>query len=109
MSFRKQRPRLNLAAIGDYLLVSTLIVGGFLVVFFLVALAVPTESDVRDIVSSQGYQSVETQGWAPFSCSEDDVFRIRFRALGPSGEKVRGVYCSAPLKGATVRILGVDR
>jgi hypothetical protein len=109
MPFRKQNIQLSLPEFGARLLIGMLFAGGLLAVFFLAALAVPTESDIRGIVSSQGYQSVETQGWAPFSCSEDDIFRIRFKALGPSGEKVRGVYCSAPLKGATVRILGVDR
>ena len=109
MPLRKPKTQLSLSEFVARLLIGMLFAGGFSVVFFLAASIVPTESDVQSIVSSQGYRSVETHGWAPFSCSEDDMFRIRFRALGPNNEKVRGVYCSAPLKGATIRILGVDR
>lgn len=51
-----------------------------------------------------GYSQVDVSGWNVFACSEDDVFRIGFKALGPTGKPVSGTVCSGFLKGATIRL-----
>lgn len=51
-----------------------------------------------------GYSQVDVSGWNIFACSEDDVFRIGFKALGPTGKPVSGTVCSGFLKGATIRL-----
>jgi hypothetical protein len=73
-----------------------------------VAALYPDDREVVAVVSSGGYSKVEVLGFEPLRCGEDDMFRIGFRAVGQSGERVRGVYCGAPLKGATVRIIAVE-
>ncbi len=51
-----------------------------------------------------GYSQVDVSGWNFLACSEDDVFRIGFTALGPTGKSVSGTVCSGFLKGATIRL-----
>lgn len=55
------------------------------------------------ILQSQGYQNVEITGFNLLACSQDDMFRYNFTASTPEGKNVRGVICSAPLKGYTLR------
>ena len=55
------------------------------------------------ILQDQGYSNVEITGVNIFSCSEDDIFRYNFTAISESQKPVKGVICSAPLKGYTVR------
>lgn len=62
------------------------------------------EGEARRCLSSHGYTNVQTTGWAPFSCSEDDTFSTGFVADNPQGQRVEGVVCSnLMLKGCTVR------
>jgi len=88
------------AALGILVVLSTVILGSIVLY--------PDDDEVSGVVSSSGYSNVEVLGFEPFRCSEDDMFRIGFRATGQNGERVRGVYCGAPLKGATVRIISVE-
>jgi hypothetical protein len=55
------------------------------------------------ILEEQGYTNVEITGYNPFACSEDDMYRLNFTATSPNGTPVKGVVCSAPLKGYTIR------
>ena len=61
-----------------------------------------TQSSLR-IIQEQGYSEVQITGVNIFACSKDDIFRYNFVANSPNGTNVRGVVCSAPLKGYTVR------
>lgn len=69
----------------------------------------PTQAnDVRFRAERQlleaGYSQVDVSGWNVFACSEDDAFRVGFKALGPTGKPVSGTVCSGFLKGATIRL-----
>ena len=56
-----------------------------------------------EILEEQGYTNVEITGYNLFACSEDDMYRLNFTATNPNGTPVKGVVCSAPLKGYTIR------
>ncbi len=55
------------------------------------------------LLEEQGYSNVEITGYNPFACSQDDFYRYNFTATNPNGKQVKGVVCSAPLKGSTIR------
>ena len=55
------------------------------------------------ILEEQGYTNVEITGYNLFACSQDDMYRLNFTAISPNKTPVRGVVCSAPLKGYTIR------
>ena len=55
------------------------------------------------LLEEQGYTNVEITGFNVFACSEDDMYRYNFTATNPNGKRVKGVVCSAPLKGSTIR------
>lgn len=56
------------------------------------------------VLESQGMTEIELTGYAWFSCSEDDFYKTKFRAVSVTGEKVSGAVCSGLFfKGATVR------
>ncbi len=56
-----------------------------------------------DILEDQGYSNVKITGYNLFACSEDDMYRLNFTATNPNGTPVKGVVCSAPFKGYTIR------
>ena len=55
------------------------------------------------LLEEQGYTNVEIKGFNPFACSQDDFYRYNFTATNQNGKQVKGVVCSAPLKGSTIR------
>lgn len=55
------------------------------------------------LLEEQGYSNVKIQGFNFFACSEDDWYRYNFTAINSNGNQVKGVVCSAPLKGSTIR------
>ena len=55
------------------------------------------------LLEEQGYTNVEITGFNLFACSEDDLYRYNFTATNSNGKQVKGVVCSAPLKGSTIR------
>lgn len=55
------------------------------------------------VLEEQGYSNVEIKGFNVFACSEDDMYRYNFTAQNVNGKQVRGVVCSSPLKGSTIR------
>jgi hypothetical protein len=73
---------------------------------FLVAIAGCTDVDgARDALRKAGYTQIEVGGYAAFSCSDDDTFATKFKAIGPSGLSVTGAVCGGGLfKGKTIRI-----
>jgi hypothetical protein len=59
---------------------------------------------VTNALSSAGFTEVQLLGRAsPWSCSEDDVYRTKFKAQNPVGAEVEGVVCCGLAKGCTVR------
>lgn len=58
----------------------------------------------QDVLTKAGYTEIQTGGYGMFSCSEDDTFKTKFTAKGPSGQQVSGVVCSGLFKGSTIRI-----
>ena len=63
-----------------------------------------TKPDVAtQILTREGYESIEISGYAFFGCGEDDWYRTGFNAV-KNGQSVKGVVCSGALgKGSTVR------
>lgn len=53
-----------------------------------------------------GYTNIQITGYKPFACSEDDVTRTGFTALGPTNRVVSDTVCggSIELKGATIQL-----
>lgn len=62
-----------------------------------------SSNDAVKALTGAGYTNIETHGYSFFGCSEDDAFKTKFTAVGPTGQKVEGVVCSGWLKGATIR------
>jgi hypothetical protein len=56
------------------------------------------------VLQAQGYSNISITGYAWFGCSEDDWFKTKFVATGPTGTQVNGVVCSGLFKGSTVRV-----
>jgi hypothetical protein len=59
------------------------------------------------ILTEQNFSEITIKPWGiqnVFGCSQDDIFRTRFRAKNMSGKTVNGVVCSGFFKGSTVRV-----
>jgi len=66
--------------------------------------ACSSHNDAVDALSKAGYTNITTNGYAFFTCSEDDFYHTKFNAVNPMGTRVDGVVCSGFLfKGATIR------
>lgn len=68
--------------------------------------------DQTAIVESYGFTQVQMGGYAWFGCSEEDDVSVQFTATSPTGQHVKGVFCSGLTefdKGATVRVTGLVR
>lgn len=71
----------------------------------LVALAACADDDgTRRALASSGFTDIKTEGYAFFGCSEDDQFRTRFKATGPTGSPATGQVCGGWFKGSTIRL-----
>lgn len=80
-----------------------LLAGFSFLVIFTIATEIPDrEAQAIQLLRNAGLSDVSLTGYAPFGCSEDDVFRIRFRAQGAGPAPVEGVVCSGFLKGSTI-------
>jgi hypothetical protein len=60
------------------------------------------ESGKRNL-ETQGYTNIQPTGYEMFCCSEDESFSTGFSATDKNGNTVTGCFCSAFLKGVTVR------
>ncbi len=62
-----------------------------------------SSKDANKALNAAGYKNIETHGYSVFGCSEDDTFKTKFTATGPTGVPVEGVVCSGWFKGSTIR------
>ena len=71
----------------------------------LVLAACGTDNEsAKETLLDAGYSEIHLEGYAPFVCSEDDMYHTKFTALNPSGSRnVKGVVCCGYLKGCTIR------
>jgi len=76
------------------------------VIFAMALLAGCTQPEkARAVLESAGYSDIRLDGYGWFACSEDDTYRDKFTAKGPTGKPVSGVVCAGLFfKGATIRI-----
>lgn len=74
------------------------------VLFAMTLTGCTSESDTRRALTAAGYTNIEIHGFAWLSCSEDDQFKTRFTATGPSGRPASGAVCSSWFKGSTIRL-----
>ncbi len=56
------------------------------------------------VLAQAGYTNIQIEGYAFFSCSEDDTFKTAFTATAPNGAQVSGAVCGGWLKGNTIRL-----
>ena len=55
---------------------------------FVAALAGCTQPDhARQVLEGQGYTEIQMQGYDLLNCSEDDMYRDKFTAKGPTGKE----------------------
>lgn len=77
--------------------------------FVLLAVAVFGCSSSNDFengkhqLESMGYTDVESTGHEFFCCGNDDSFSTGFTCKDKDGNTVTGCFCSAILKGVTIR------
>lgn len=56
------------------------------------------------VLHAAGYCELDVEGLALWGCAEDDTLQTAFRAIGPTGNPIRGVVCAGWLKGSTIRL-----
>ena len=61
-------------------------------------------NEVLRVLESAGFTNVELKGYSYFGCGEDDVYKTKFIAKGPTGQYVEGTVCSGWFKGSTIRL-----
>lgn len=62
------------------------------------------ESSTRRTLENAGYSNIQTTGYSPFECGDDDTFHTGFTATNPAGKRVSGTVCCGWLtKGCTIR------
>lgn len=54
-------------------------------------------------LEQMGYTDIENTGYDAFCCSKSDNFSTGFKCKDKAGKEVTGCFCSALLKGITVR------
>jgi hypothetical protein len=74
-----------------------------LIIIALVTAGCTDEENAKRVLSAQGFTNITFTGYAPFACSQDDVFHTGFEATSVNGTRVSGTVCSGVLKGSTVR------
>lgn len=65
--------------------------------------ACSSSTDATKALQGAGYTEIQTDGYSFFGCGQDDSFKTKFTAKGPTGVKVEGVVCSGWFKGSTIR------
>ncbi len=74
-----------------------------LLISILTVIGCTDESGTIHALQSQGFTNVQTTGYEPFACGQDDNFSTGFVATNPAGNRVSGVVCCGMFKGCTVR------
>lgn len=72
----------------------------------LLLLASCDEDGSKQALVDQGYTKINMTGAAILGCDRNDFVRNSFEADTVTGQRVRGVVCSDPMKGYTIRTLG---
>lgn len=73
-------------------------------IFVLMMMACVSPDRAEEALKDRGYTDIKIEGYAMFSCSEDDTFANSFTATSPDGKrKVKGAVCCGMMKGCTVR------
>lgn len=66
--------------------------------------ACTNEDDAKRTLESAGFKDIQTTGYSPFACAEDDFSATGFSATNANGMRVKGtVCCGLVFKGCTVR------
>ena len=77
----------------------------FILLTAAIILAGCTQPDhARKVLESAGYTEIQMQGYDWINCSEDDMYRDKFTAKGPTGKPISGVVCAGFFKGSTIRL-----
>jgi hypothetical protein len=70
----------------------------------ILALACTDEDNTVRTLQAHGFTNIQTTGFNPWSCGQDDTFSTGFIATNASGQKVSGTVCCGFIgKGCTVR------
>lgn len=56
------------------------------------------------VLTKAGYTDIVIGGYGMLECSDDDTFKTKFTAKGPTGQQVSGTVCGGMFKGSTIRI-----
>lgn len=76
----------------------------FLALIAVALSACSNSNDAHRALTGAGYTDIETHGWSPFACGEDDFFKTKFTATNPAGQRTKGTVCSGLIfKNATIR------
>jgi hypothetical protein len=52
-----------------------------------------------------GFHPIEIGGYSFFGCSEDDIYKTKFKAYSPDSSRiVKGCVCKGIFKGNTIRL-----
>jgi len=57
----------------------------------------------KKALEGAGYSNIQMTGYSMFSCGQDDVYKTKFSATGPTGKQVTGAVCAGIFKGSTIR------
>lgn len=60
-------------------------------------------NDAKSAAYKYGFSEVETHGWAPFGCHENEGIGIKFTAKNVRNEPVSGVACCNFITGCNLR------
>lgn len=76
-----------------------------LILAMVVSLTACTDSNrATHALHQAGYTDIKIGGYSWFGCSEDDTFKNKFSAKGPTGVPVSGSVCMGFFKGSTIRL-----
>jgi len=78
-----------------------------IVVLLLCTSCAPSEvfTKSEQTIADQGYSQIQYEGWAWFSCGEEDQFALKYSAIARSGRPVILAVCSGWFKGVTLRTI----
>lgn len=75
-----------------------------LFLLFLAAIGCTASDRTKETLEKHGFTDIEVGGWAPFACGQDDVYKTKFEATNPSGQRIDGVVCCGWFKNCTLRL-----
>lgn len=69
----------------------------------LTAAACTDDANTIRTLQAYGFTHIQTTGFEPYACSEDDTFQTGFTARNAQGRTVSGAVCCGMFKNCTVR------